>query len=135
MTLEGMLVRESRYGPGETVDRLIAAVTARGMSVMAEVDHAAAAADVGLELRPTKVIMFGNPRGGTPVMAAAQSAGIDLPLKVLVWQDADVRTWLGYNDPKWIAARHGVFAEGPGPISAMADALAAVAAAATGNGD
>jgi uncharacterized protein (DUF302 family) len=102
---------------------------------MAVVDHAAAAAEVGLELRPTKVIIFGDPRGGTQVMTAARSAGIDLPLKALVWQDAEGRTWLGYNDPKWIAARHGVAADAPGPISAMTDALAALAVAATGNGE
>jgi uncharacterized protein (DUF302 family) len=133
MTPEGLIVRESRHGPSETAERLHAAVIARGLTVMAEIDHAAAAASVGLELRPTKVILFGNPRGGTPLMAAAQSVGIDLPLKALVWQDADGRTWLGYNDPSWIAARHGV-AAAPGPVKAMTDMLEAVAKEATGDG-
>jgi uncharacterized protein (DUF302 family) len=102
------------------------------MTVMAEVDHAAAAAKVGLQLRPTRMIMFGNPRGGTPLMAAAQTAGIDLPLKALVWQDAEGTTWLGYNDPVWIAERHGVAAEGQ--VRAMKDALSAIALAAADGG-
>jgi uncharacterized protein (DUF302 family) len=133
MTPEGMVVRKSRYGPVETAERLLTAVAARGMTVMAQVDHAAAAASVGLELRPTKVIMFGAPRGGTPVMAAAQTAGIDLPLKVLVWQDAEGATWLGYNDPNWISARHGASAASAA-IEAMAGALAAVVLAASEDG-
>ena len=134
MTPEGMVVRESRHGPADTADRLVAAVTGRGLRVMAEVDHAAGAASVGLELRPTKVILFGNPRGGTPLMAAAQSAGIDLPLKALVWQDAEGKTWLGYNDPNWIAERHGVAAAVGGPVKAMTEMLEAVALVATGEG-
>lgn len=131
MIPEGLIIQESRHGPAETAERLVAAVKARGLTVMAEIDHAAAAVGVGLELRPTKVIQFGNPRGGTPLMAAAQSVGIDLPLKALVWQDAEGRTWLGYNDPNWIAARHGVAAAAAGPVKAMTDMLAAVALAAT----
>ena len=134
MTPEGLIVQESRHGPAETAERLVAAVKARGLAVMAEIDHAAGAASAGMELRPTKVILFGNPRGGTPLMAAAQSAGIDLPLKALVWQDAEGRTWLGYNDPSWIAARHGVAAAAAGPVKAMTDMLAAVALAAAGDG-
>jgi len=130
MTPDGMVVLESAHGPAETADRLVAAIGERGMTVMARIDHAAAAAKVGLDLRPTEVLMFGNPRSGTPLMQAAQSAGIDLPLKALVWQDADDRTWVGYNDPPWIAARHGV--AGHATTDAMAAALAAIASAATG---
>jgi uncharacterized protein (DUF302 family) len=129
MSTDGMIVIESAYGPAETASRLATAIGERGMTLMARVDHAAGAAKVGLDLRPTEVLIFGNPRGGTPLMQAAQTAGIDLPLKALVWQDADGRTWVGYNDPHWIAARHG----GPdATTAAMAAALAAVAAAATG---
>jgi uncharacterized protein (DUF302 family) len=102
------------------------------MTLMAKVDHAAAAAKVGLDLRATEVLMFGNPRGGTPLMQAAQTAGIDLPLKALVWQDEAARTWIGYNDPQWIAARHGASVRGAAAATAMAAALAAIAAAATG---
>jgi len=129
MNPDGMTIVESRYGPAETGDRLTAAVAAHGMGLMARIDHAGGAASVGLELRPTEVFLFGNPRGGTPLMQAAQTIGIDLPLKALVWQDAAGRTWLGYNRPNWIVARHGVSDQA---TSAMQAALAAVAAAATG---
>lgn len=131
MTPEGLIVLQSRYGPADTAERLAAAVTARGMTVMARIDHAAGAAKAGLELRPTEVILFGNPVGGTPLMQAAQTAGIDLPLKALVWQDANGRTWLGYNDPKWVAQRHGASGVEP-TVEAMTKALAAIAREATG---
>ena len=78
------------------------------MTVFARIDHAAGAADVGLPLRPTELIIFGNARGGTPLMQACQTAGIDLPLKVLVWQDATGETWLSCNEPSWIVHRHGL---------------------------
>jgi uncharacterized protein (DUF302 family) len=114
------------------VTRLVAAIGEHGMAVMARVDHAAAAAKVGLDLRPTEVLMFGNPRGGTPLMQAAQSAGIDLPLKALVWQDEAERTWVGYNDPHWIASRHGAGIGSAAVAVAMTAALAAITATATG---
>jgi uncharacterized protein (DUF302 family) len=132
MTPAGMVVLESAYGPSETVTRLVAAIGEHGMAVMARVDHAAAAAKVGLDLRPTEVLMFGNPRGGTPLMQAAQSAGIDLPLKALVWQDEAERTWVGYNDPHWIASRHGAGTGSAAVAVAMTAALAAITATATG---
>ena len=132
MTPAGMVVLESAYGPSETVTRLVAAIGEHGMAVMARVDHAAAAAKVGLDLRPTEVLMFGNPRGGTPLMQAAQSAGIDLPLKALVWQDEAERTWVGYNDPHWIASRHGAGIWSAAVAVAMTAALAAITATATG---
>ncbi len=130
MAPDGLVIRASQAGPGETMDRLVAAVTARGMTVMARIDHAAAAAKVGLDLRPTEVLMFGNPRAGTPLMQAAQTLGIDLPLRALVWQDEAGETWLGYNDPKWLARRHGVVA--PASLEAMSAALAAAVAEAGG---
>ena len=129
MTPEGLVTRLSQLGPKDTMDRLEAAVAARGMSVLARIDHAAAAAKVGLALRPTEVLIFGNPRGGAPLMQAAQTMGIDLPLRALVWQDAAGATWLGYNDPHWLAQRHGV--DVPANLEAMSGALAAVAAEAT----
>src|SRR5690348_15434049 len=109
------------------MDRLAAAVAEKGMTVLARIDHAGAAAKVGMELRPTEVLIFGNPKAGTPLMQAAQTMGIDLPLKALVWQDAAGKAWLGYNDPAWIARRHGVDAPA---LAAMSAALAAVAKAA-----
>ena len=128
---EGLVVRASRFGPKETADRLAEAVTARGMTVLARIDHAAAAEKVGMNLRPTEVLIFGNPKAGTPLMQAAQTICIDLPLKALVWQDEPGRTWLGTNDPAWLARRHGIDAEAEAAISAMTAALAAVAQQAT----
>lgn len=110
--------------------RLEAEIKARGMSVFARINHAALAAEVGLTLRPTEVIFFGNPRGGTPLMQANQTMGIDLPLKALVWQDAPGKTWLSYNAPDWLAKRHGLTGAEPA-IATMAAALSAIAANAT----
>ncbi len=106
--IEGLTTVASSFSPKETMDRLEAKIRAKGMSVFARVDHAAGAAEAGLELRPTNLIIFGNARGGTPLMQASQTAGIDLPLKVLVWQDAAGKTWLSYNEPSWIVQRHGL---------------------------
>jgi uncharacterized protein (DUF302 family) len=104
--MEGLTSVESRFGPKETMDRLEAEIKARGMNVFARIDHAALAAEAGLTLRPTEVVLFGNPRGGTPLMQASQTIGIDLPLKALVWQDTTGTTWLSYNEPEWMARRH-----------------------------
>ena len=108
------------------MDRLAAAVTDRGMTVLARIDHAAAAAKAGMELRPTEVLIFGNPKAGTPLMQVAQTMGIDLPLKALVWQDDNGKTWLAYNDPKWLARRHGADTDADRILDAMTAALAAV---------
>jgi uncharacterized protein (DUF302 family) len=106
--MEGLTTIASGFDPKETMDRLEAEVRARGMTVFARIDHAAAAAEVGLTLRPTELIIFGNARGGTPLMQASQTAGIDLPLKALVWEDAAGKTWLSYDEPSWIVQRHGL---------------------------
>ena len=132
MTPDGLTICPSQHGPKETMDRLVAAVTGRGMAILARIDHAGAAAKVGMDLRPTEVVLFGNPRGGTPLMQAVQTMGIDLPLKALVWQDEAGKTWLGYNDPNWLAQRHGALVGTERPLGAMTDALAAVAKEATG---
>ena len=131
MTPDGLTACVSSHGPKETMDRLIAAVTSRGMTVLARIDHAAAAVKAGMELRPTEVVLFGNPRAGTPLMQVAQTIGIDLPLKALVWQDTDGKTWFAYNDPKWLAKRHQALVGTERSLGAMTDALAAVAKEAT----
>ncbi len=131
MTPAGLTVASSGYGPKETMDRLEAAVASRGMAVLARIDHAAAAAKAGMELRPTEVLIFGNPKAGTPLMQATQTTGIDLPLKALVWQDEAGKTWLAYNDPTWLAKRHGADAGMERVLGAMTEALAAVAKEAT----
>ena len=127
MTADGLIACVSKFGPKETMDRLAAAVTTRGISIMARIDHAAAAAAIGMELRPTEVLIYGNPRAGTPLMQAVQTVGIDLPLKALVWQDEGGTTRLAYNDSQWLAQRHGVGAGLDRTLHAIADALAAVA--------
>jgi uncharacterized protein (DUF302 family) len=121
----------SAHDPSTTLTRLAAAIAAKGMTVIARIDHAGAAAKAGLTLRPTEVVIFGNPRAGTGLMQAAQTMGIDLPLKALVWQDETGKTKLSYNDPRWLAERHGVGAGAEKTLAAMSDALAAVAKEAT----
>jgi uncharacterized protein (DUF302 family) len=105
---DGLVVVESPLGAKATMDKLETLVKQRGLNVFARIDHAAGAASIGKSLRPTEVLVFGHPRGGTPFMECAQTVGIDLPLKALVWEDAAGKVWLGYNDPAWLAQRHGV---------------------------
>ena len=124
---DGLTSILSSFGPKETMDRLEAEVKARGMTVFARVDHAAGAAAVGLQLRPTVVLIFGNAKAGTPLMQADQTVGIDLPLKALVFEDASGKVWLTYNDPHWLARRHGLAASTAGVVDTMAAALRAVA--------
>jgi uncharacterized protein (DUF302 family) len=131
MAPDGLITYPSNHGPKETMDRLAYAVAEHGMNVMARIDHAAAAEKVELSLRPTEVLIFGNPRGGTPLMQTAQTIGIDLPLKALVWQDEAGRTWLSYNDPAWMAQRHRVEPSTSTAVAAMAFVLSAAAQKAT----
>jgi uncharacterized protein (DUF302 family) len=119
---EGLTTIPSRFDPKETMDRLETEIRAHGMNVFARIDHAADAAEVGLTLRPTEVIIFGNARGGTPLMQLLQTVGIDLPLKALIWRDAAGKTWISYNEPRWIAQRHGVTDAQPA-ITKMTDLL------------
>ena len=105
---DGLVTLQSNYPVPDTIDRLTDAVTAAGLQVFARVDHAAGAHEVGMELRPTELLIFGQARGGTPLMQDKQTAGIDLPLKALAWEDENGQTWLSYNDPVWIAGRHGL---------------------------
>jgi len=105
MPNNGLISVQARVSARETLNRLLAVLAARKLTVFARVDHAAGAAFVGLPLRPTEVVIFGNPMGGTALMQDQQSAGIDLPLKALVWENTDGKTWLTYNDPAWIAQR------------------------------
>ena len=131
MAAQGLTTLRSSYGPKDTMNRLEAEVRAKGMTVFARIDHAAGARAAGLSLRPTEVLIFGNAKAGTPLMQSVQTVGIDLPLKALVWQDGSGGTWLSYNDPAWLAQRHGVSGETAAAISTMTAALGAVAKAAT----
>jgi uncharacterized protein (DUF302 family) len=106
MTVDGLTTVPSAHGVKDTIDRLESDVKSKGMTIFARVDHAAGAKAVGMALRPTELLIFGNARGGTPLMQANQTIGIDLPLKALAWEDADGKVWLSYNEPAWLAARH-----------------------------
>jgi uncharacterized protein (DUF302 family) len=105
---EGLIAVESPLSPQETMDRLEMLLKQKRMTIFARIDHAAAAKAVDETLRPTEVLIFGNPRVGTKFMECGQTVGIDLPLKMLVWMDASGQVWLGYQDPASLAARHGI---------------------------
>jgi uncharacterized protein (DUF302 family) len=126
---DGLITIQSRYTPKETMQRLETAVKSKGMTVFAHIDHAAGAAEVGMALRPTDLLIFGSPKGGTPLMQSAQTIGIDLPLKALVWEDAKGHVWLSYNDLAWIAQRHAAGMQAA--VQTMTGALNAIAAEAT----
>jgi uncharacterized protein (DUF302 family) len=131
MPAEGVTQLISAYSAKETADRLAAEIAAKGLTLFARIDHAAGAAAVNLPLRPTEVLIFGNAKGGTPLMQAQQTIGIDLPLKALIYEDAAGQTWLAYNDPAWLAERHGIGADAAPVIAALSGVLAALAKAAT----
>jgi len=130
-TVAGLITIKSSNGPEETMNRFEAEVRGRGMTVFAHIDHAAGAAAAGLSLRPTEVLIFGNARAGTPLMEATHTIAIDLPLKVLVWRDENGTTWLSYNDPGWLAERHGIMPESADTLRQMKAALASLTAIAT----
>jgi uncharacterized protein (DUF302 family) len=104
---DGLVSVASPHSATDTMNKLEAIVKERGLNVFARIDHAAGAAKVGKTLRPTELLIFGNPQGGTPLMECAQTAGIDLPLKALVWQNDAGKVMLSYNDPAYLAKRHG----------------------------
>jgi uncharacterized protein (DUF302 family) len=135
MSENGLTTLPSAHGAKETMDRLEAEVKSKGMTVFARIDHAAGARDAGLSLRPTELLIFGNAKGGTPLMQALQTTGIDLPLKALVWEDPGGKVWLSYNEPAWIVQRHaGLSGDAVSVIEVtgrLAGALAALAKAAT----
>jgi uncharacterized protein (DUF302 family) len=124
MADNGLVTVKSSHRVKDTIDKLAAIVTAKGMEVFARVDH-----DAGLPLRPTELLIFGNAKGGTPLMQQKQAIGIDLPLKALAYEDADGTVWLCYNDPAWLATRHGIAAAEVTKI--LAAALAAMTGQAT----
>ncbi len=108
MAQDDVVTKPSKHSVQETLDKLAAALKAKGITVIARVDHAAGAKKAGLELRPTQLLIFGNPKLGTPLMQTKRSIGLDLPMKVLAWQDADGKTWVAYTKPEALKARHGI---------------------------
>jgi uncharacterized protein (DUF302 family) len=126
MSVEGVITRESQSGPAETVARLVAGIEARGLTLFARIDHAAGAATAGLELRPTVLLIFGNARGGTPLMQAQQLLGLELPLRVLIWQDEALRTWISCPDLEWLGKRYALTPGVGATVTALAAALEAL---------
>ncbi len=124
----GIITKPSPHSVSITLDRLQGIMKEKGITVFARLDHAAGAKRVGADLAPTEVMIFGNPKLGTPLMQSNQQIGIDLPLKVLAWRDAAGKVWLAYNDPAYLAARHGiadrdkVFAKMSGVLDKLTDA-------------
>jgi uncharacterized protein (DUF302 family) len=105
---DGLVTIESAHGVQETADRLATMLTSNGLTVFNRIDHAEGAKKVDQSMRPTELILFGNPKVGTPLMQCARSMGIDLPQKALVWEDETGQVWLTYNDPAYLAERHGI---------------------------
>ena len=102
--MNGLTTIPSDFSVQETIDRLAAMVTSKGLSIFARIDHAANAGQAGLTLRPTYLIIFGNPKAGTPLMQDNQVSGIDLPVKALAWQDEAGKVWLTYNEASWLVS-------------------------------
>ncbi|MFA0087663.1 DUF302 domain-containing protein [Vibrio sp. 10N.261.51.F12] len=106
--VEGLMTYESPYSVKETADRFENIAASKGLTLFARIDHQKNASKVDLELRPTEVIIFGNPKVGTPLMQCAQTVAIDLPQKIMVSEDADNKVWLSYNDPNYLKKRHNI---------------------------
>ena len=105
---DGLVTIKSPHSPSVTIDKLETLLKSKGMTVFLRVDHAAGAEKVGAKLRPTQLLVFGNPKVGTPLMQCAQTSAIDLPQKMLAWEDEQRQTWLAYNDPAYLSERHGL---------------------------
>lgn len=108
----GLTIKKSSHSVSDTLDKLEGIVKSKGFTVFARIDHSAGASKVGQELRPTQVLLFGNPKIGTQLMLSQQSAGLDLPIRVAAWQDDSGQVWIGYNAPAWLADRHGITDKG-----------------------
>jgi uncharacterized protein (DUF302 family) len=132
MADDGLVTVAGNFSVRESLDRLEAELKAKNITIFARIDHAAGAASVAMPLRPTELLIFGNPRAGTPLMQANQTIGIDLPLKILAWQDAGGKVWLTYNDPHWLAGRHHLSSGTEAGVTAVATLLANLVKAAAG---
>jgi uncharacterized protein (DUF302 family) len=131
MDSDGLITIRSNHNVAETARRFRAAADKAGLKIFAEVDHGQGAADVGMPLRPTLLLIFGNPRGGTLLMQIRQQMGIDLPFKVLIWQDEAGAIWLTYNDARWLADRHGLGAAADVSVAAIMAGMDKLSTAAT----
>jgi uncharacterized protein (DUF302 family) len=120
---DGIISKPSKYSVPETLHRLETILTAKGIKIFALVDHSGEAEKAGLKMPPTQLLIFGNPKGGTPVMLAAPTAAIDLPLKALAWQDSNGQVWLSYNDPEYLKHRFGLTDEVMKPLAGMSGVI------------
>ncbi|MBZ6076813.1 DUF302 domain-containing protein [Microvirga puerhi] len=119
MAENGLISIPSPVSVRETMDRLVALLESKGLTIFARIDHGANADRVEMDLRPTELLIFGNPRAGTPLMQDRQTIGIDLPFKALAWEDEEGRVWLTYNDPAWLAQRHALSAGANAAVEAI----------------
>jgi len=124
LAADGVVNVKSSYAVEDTAERLATALANKGMTLFARIDHAGGAKSVGLEMRPTVLMVFGNPKAGTPLMQCQQSIAIDLPQKALIWQAEDGQVWLTYNDPQYLARRHQLDSCGEQALQKVAGALA-----------
>jgi|SRR6185312_137519 len=129
--MKGLITIQSGYSVKETIDRIASIVQSKGLTVFARIDHAENALKQGLQLRPTELIIFGNPQAGTVLMQDKQTSGIDLPVKALAWQDEAGKIWLTYNDTIWIADRHDLTEKSKSVVKAMEEGMRLVSNAAT----
>jgi uncharacterized protein (DUF302 family) len=123
----GIVSKPSRHSVDDTLGKLQNILETKGIAVFALIDHSGEAAKVGMKMRPTKLLIFGNPKGGTPLMLAAPSIAIDLPVKILIWQDDQEKVWVSYNTPEYLAERHGLpphLAQNIGFIETLASNIA-----------
>jgi uncharacterized protein (DUF302 family) len=127
MANNGIVNKPSKHSVDDTLGKLQNILQAKGIAVFALIDHSGEAAKVGMKMRPTKLLIFGNPKGGTPLMIAAPSIAIDLPVKILIWEDDQQKVWVSYNTPEYLAERHGLpshLAQNIGFLEAMASSIA-----------
>jgi len=123
----GIVNVQSRHSVAETLDRLRRIAESKGVQVFARIDHSGEAEKVGIAMRPTQLLIFGNPKAGSPLMNAAPTAALDLPLKALAWEDAQGKVWVSYNSPGWLIARHGLDATFETNVAAIAGLIAEAA--------
>src|SRR6201981_1963967 len=123
-SIPGFISKLSPHSVPETIQRLSALLKSKGVAIFALIDHSGEAEKAGLKIRPTQLLIFGNPKGGTPLMLAAPSTAIDLPVKSLIWEDADGKVWLSYNSPDYLQQRHGFPADLEKNIAAIEPLLA-----------
>jgi uncharacterized protein (DUF302 family) len=127
MANNGIVNKPSKHSVDDTLGKLQNILEAKGIAVFSLIDHSGEAAKVGMKMRPTKLLIFGNPKGGTPLMLAAPSIAIDLPLKILIWEDDQEKVWVSYNTPEYLAERHGLpahLAQNIGFVETIAAAIA-----------